>query len=62
MEKLLALKSLLPPPVNVGGGETEELFQETAEYIVKLRTQVVVLKKLIEIYDNSSDQKKDVVL
>lgn len=68
MEKLRALKSLLPPPAkqseseNIGGGETEQLFQETADYIVRLRTQVVVLKKLIKIYDNSSDQKKDVVL
>ncbi|KAG7559251.1 hypothetical protein ISN45_Aa05g008490 [Arabidopsis thaliana x Arabidopsis arenosa] len=61
-EKLLALKSLLPPPANVSGGETEELFKETADYIVRLRTQVMVLKKLIEIYDNSSDQKKEVVL
>lgn len=63
MEKLLALKSLLPRQANVGGGETDELFQETADYIVRLRTQVVVLKKLIEIYDNNiSDQKKEVVL
>ncbi|EOA17681.1 hypothetical protein CARUB_v10006050mg [Capsella rubella] len=34
--------------------ETEQLFQETADYIVKLRTQVVVLQKLIEIYGSSS--------
>ncbi|CAA7055472.1 unnamed protein product [Microthlaspi erraticum] len=42
-------------------GETEQLFQETADYIVRLRNQVVVLQKLIEIY-GSSDQTKDFVL
>ncbi|CAA0406274.1 hypothetical protein AtNW77_Chr5g0121141 [Arabidopsis thaliana] len=71
-EKLQALKSLLPPPSKMteqsrqdayveedsSVGETEQLFQETADYIVRLRTQVVVLQKLIEIY-GSSDQKED---
>ncbi|XP_010425743.1 PREDICTED: uncharacterized protein LOC104710788 [Camelina sativa] len=67
-EKLRALQSLLPAPAklseseNVGGGETDQLFQDTADYIVRLRTQVVVMKKLIEIYDNASDQKREIVL
>ncbi|EOA25738.1 hypothetical protein CARUB_v10019100mg [Capsella rubella] len=67
MEKLQALKSLLPPMIQQSKSSsddvgTEELFQDTADYIVRLRTQVVVLKKLIEICDNSSDQSKEVVL
>ncbi|KAG7548508.1 hypothetical protein ISN44_As12g036900 [Arabidopsis suecica] len=70
-EKLQALKSLLPPATTTepsrqdayveedsGSGVTEQLFQETADYIVRLRTQVVVLQKLIEIY-GSSDQTED---
>lgn len=71
-EKLQALKSLLPPPSTTTehsrqeadveedavSGETEQLFQETADYIVRLRTQVVVLQKLIEMY-GSSDQTID---
>lgn len=74
-EKLGALKSLLPPSSTTektteqslhveeesDGGETEQLFQETADYIVRLRNQVVVLQKLIEIY-GSSDQTEDFVL
>ncbi|CAN8273178.1 unnamed protein product [Cochlearia groenlandica] len=75
-EKLKALKSLLPPSTTTttteeeeeekcDGGETEELFQETADYIVRLRNQVVVLQKLIKIYGSSSsscDQAEDFVL
>ncbi|CAH8277504.1 unnamed protein product [Arabidopsis lyrata] len=70
-EKLQALKSLLPPATTTeksrqdayveedsDSGETEQLFQETADYIVRLRTQVMVLQKLIEIY-RSSDQTED---
>ncbi|RID65763.1 hypothetical protein BRARA_D00941 [Brassica rapa] len=75
-EKLQALKSLLPPSETnktdhnrhveekPNSGETEQLFQETADYIVRLRNQVIVLQKLIEIYgsSSSSDQKEDFVL
>ncbi|CAL9224273.1 unnamed protein product [Arabidopsis halleri] len=70
-DKLQALKSLLPPATTTeqtrqdayveedsGSGETEQLFQETADYIVRLRTQVMVLQKLIKIY-GSSDQTED---
>lgn len=70
-EKLQALKSLLPPTKMTeqdrhvdeksDNGETEQLFQETADYIVRLRNQVVVLQKLIEMY-GSSDQTEDVGL
>ncbi|KAF3582087.1 hypothetical protein DY000_02033533 [Brassica cretica] len=75
-EKLQALKSLLPPSETnktdhnrhveekPNSGETEQLFQETADYIVRLRNQVIVLQKLIEIYgsSSSSDQTEDFVL
>ncbi|ESQ47106.1 hypothetical protein EUTSA_v10027993mg [Eutrema salsugineum] len=75
-EKLQALKSLLPPSTttektteqnvhveeeSLDGGETEQLFQETADYIVRLRNQVLVLQKLIKIY-GSSDEARDFVL
>ncbi|CAH8312959.1 unnamed protein product [Eruca vesicaria subsp. sativa] len=74
--KLQALKSLLPPSETnktdqnrdveekLNSGETEQLFQETADYIVRLRNQVVVLQKLIEIYgsSSSSDQTEDFIL
>ncbi|KAF8098427.1 hypothetical protein N665_0267s0012 [Sinapis alba] len=68
-EKLQVLKSLLPPSETnktekTNSRETEQLFQETADYIVRLRSQVVVLQKLIEIYGSpsSSDQTEDFVL
>ncbi|KAL1189604.1 hypothetical protein V5N11_030460 [Cardamine amara subsp. amara] len=75
-EKLEALKSLLPPSVTAAkqshqdadveedsrSGETEQLFQETADYIVRLRTQVVVLQKLIKIYGSSDQTEDDFVL
>ncbi|XP_010441040.1 PREDICTED: uncharacterized protein LOC104724278 [Camelina sativa] len=75
-EKLQALKSLLPPPSKTtekscqdaevendsGSVETEQLFQETADYIVRLRTQVVVLQKLIEIYGSSGQTEDSFVL
>ncbi|CAH2079835.1 unnamed protein product [Thlaspi arvense] len=70
-EKLQALKSLLPPSTTEqkgqveeesDTGETEQLFQETADYIVRLRNQVVVLQKLIKIYGSSDQTKEDFVL
>ncbi|XWS40981.1 hypothetical protein CRYUN_Cryun17cG0041800 [Craigia yunnanensis] len=54
-DKLEALKSLIPHHVHNGSDEivkTEQLFQETADYIIVLKTQVFVLQKLIEFYDD----------
>ncbi|OMP14325.1 hypothetical protein COLO4_00052 [Corchorus olitorius] len=62
-DKLEALKSLIPHRVENGSSsgddddeivKAEQLFQETADYIVVLKTQVFVLQKLIEIYDETS--------
>ncbi|KAK4347808.1 hypothetical protein RND71_034147 [Anisodus tanguticus] len=56
-EKLEALKQLLP--VNNGDLKADQLFKETADYIVLLRTQVFVLQKLLDFYDNGSGQSQD---
>ncbi|KAH1100012.1 hypothetical protein AAZX31_13G042700 [Glycine max] len=56
-EKLETLKNLIP-----GGEEAvkpDQLFKETAEYIVLLRTRVVVLQKLIEYYGNKDDTQDE---
>ncbi|KAF4376032.1 hypothetical protein G4B88_029396 [Cannabis sativa] len=48
-DKLEALKNLIPTHEE----ETvkpEQLFQQTADYIVLLRTQVVILQKLVDFY------------
>ncbi|KAI4352486.1 hypothetical protein L6164_006735 [Bauhinia variegata] len=52
-DKLQALKKLIPSQ----NGETlkaDQLFEETADYIVLLRTRVVILQKLIEFYGNEN--------
>ncbi|XP_041003862.1 uncharacterized protein LOC121249205 [Juglans microcarpa x Juglans regia] len=52
--KLEALKNLIP--VGSNGAEIikpDQLFQETAEYILLLRTQVVMLQRLLEFYGSS---------
>ncbi|KAK4271929.1 hypothetical protein QN277_020548 [Acacia crassicarpa] len=57
--KLQALKKLIPGQ----SGETikaDRLFQETADYIVLLRTRVVILQKLIEYYGKVSDNENAV--
>ncbi|OAY60236.1 hypothetical protein MANES_01G097200v8 [Manihot esculenta] len=54
-DKLEALKNLIP----AHSGEIvkdEQLFQETANYIVLLRTQVLVLQRLIEFYGSSTTE------
>ncbi|KAF6165134.1 hypothetical protein GIB67_000718 [Kingdonia uniflora] len=64
LEKLEALKNLIPAEK----GEvmkTDKLFEQTADYIVFLRTQVEVLQRLVEFYDGSSrpsDQKEKINL
>ncbi|CAH9099453.1 unnamed protein product [Cuscuta epithymum] len=52
-EKIEALKQLIPA-IN-GDRKSDQLFQDTANYIVLLRTQVSILQKLVGIYGSSSD-------
>lgn len=49
-DKLEALKSLIPAHIDGEDIKADELFQETADYIVLLRTQILVLQKLITFY------------
>ncbi|KAK7381254.1 hypothetical protein VNO78_33811 [Psophocarpus tetragonolobus] len=59
-QKLEALKNLIP--TSHSGEEVvkpDQLFKETAEYIVLLRTRVVVLQKLIEYYGNSDTSQNE---
>ncbi|KAK8716228.1 hypothetical protein V6N13_043546 [Hibiscus sabdariffa] len=61
-DKLEALKCLIPCNVGSGSNEVvkvEQLFQETADYIITLKTQAFVLQKLIEFYDHSGDGFKN---
>ncbi|XP_030547930.1 uncharacterized protein LOC115753455 [Rhodamnia argentea] len=54
-EKLEALRNLIP--VTRDGADdssADELFQETAEYILRLRTQVVILQKLVLLYGSTN--------
>lgn len=53
-EKLEALKQLIP--ANNGEIKPDQLFKETADYIVLLRTQVFVLQKLVDFYGSNTDQ------
>ncbi|KAJ8567125.1 hypothetical protein K7X08_019333 [Anisodus acutangulus] len=57
-EKLEALKQLIP--ANNGEIKDDQLFKETADYIVLLRTQVFVLQKLVDFYgSNNTDPNQD---
>ncbi|KAM7506830.1 hypothetical protein LguiA_017283 [Lonicera macranthoides] len=50
-DKLEALKSLLP--AHTGGDiKADELFEETADYILMLRTQVSILQTMVDFYDH----------
>lgn len=53
--KLQALKKLIPGQSSGETMKADQLFQETADYIVLLKTRVVVLQKLIEFYGNVSE-------
>ncbi|TMW98724.1 hypothetical protein EJD97_003575 [Solanum chilense] len=57
-EKLEALKQLLP--VNNGELKADQLFEETADYIVLLRTQIFVLQKLLDFCDDASGQSQPI--
>ncbi|XP_027359474.1 uncharacterized protein LOC113868107 [Abrus precatorius] len=60
-QKLQALKSLIPTH-NGNTVKPDQLFKETADYIVLLRTRVVVLQKLIEYYGNNTEDDNVVLL
>lgn len=51
-DKLEALKNLIPADETDIAGEikADKLFQETADYILLLRTQILVLQKLLGVY------------
>lgn len=50
-DKLEALKSLLP--AHTGGDiKADELFEETADYILMLRAQVSILQTMVDFYDD----------
>ncbi|KAL3844609.1 hypothetical protein ACJIZ3_002012 [Penstemon smallii] len=53
-DKLETLKNLIPS--HKPETKPEQLFQETADYIVLLKTQVLVLQKLIDFYGSSQNQ------
>ncbi|KAG7016112.1 hypothetical protein SDJN02_21216, partial [Cucurbita argyrosperma subsp. argyrosperma] len=50
--KLEALQSLIPAQ-SAEGRQTEQLFKETADYIVLLKTQVVILQKLVDFFGSA---------
>ncbi|KAM3250570.1 hypothetical protein P3S67_022983 [Capsicum chacoense] len=56
-EKLEALKQLLPSKNDEL--KADDLFEETADYIVLLRTQIFVLQKLLHFYENASARSQD---
>ncbi|CAI9780693.1 unnamed protein product [Fraxinus pennsylvanica] len=56
-DKLQALKSLIPSQNE--NAKAEELFEETANYIVLLETQVSVLQKLIDFYGFQPRQENE---
>ncbi|CAJ1947094.1 unnamed protein product [Sphenostylis stenocarpa] len=59
-QKLEALKNLIPTTNSEEEAvKPDQLFKETADYIVLLRARVVVLQKLIEYYDNSNSTQDD---
>lgn len=61
-QKLQALKNLIPTHhINNGDNmvKPDQLFKETADYIVLLRTRVLVLQKLIEYYGNNNNPEND---
>ncbi|KAL7094669.1 hypothetical protein ACP275_11G118100 [Erythranthe tilingii] len=58
-DKLEALKNLVPSDnVEI---KPDQLFQETADYIVLLKTQVLVLQKLIDFYGSQPQENLNAV-
>ncbi|KAM1954311.1 hypothetical protein FF2_023501 [Malus domestica] len=60
--KLETLKSLVNPTQVGKTLKADEFFQETADYIVLLRTQVVILQRLVEFYGSSEKENAAAVL
>lgn len=60
-QKLEALKNLIPTH-NAETVKPDQLFKETADYIVLLRTRVLVLQKLIEYYGDNTENENVVLL
>ncbi|KAL4582005.1 hypothetical protein LXL04_006542 [Taraxacum kok-saghyz] len=64
-DKLQALKNLIPArelEADAGIGSTDQLFQETADYILLLRTRVTILQKLVEFYSSSESESENYVI
>lgn len=57
-DKLAALKNLVPSQ-NKAETKADQLFRETADYIVLLETQVLVLQKLVDFYGSQPQEKQD---
>ncbi|PIM98019.1 hypothetical protein CDL12_29505 [Handroanthus impetiginosus] len=57
--KLEALRNLIPS--QKAEIKPDQLFQETADYIVLLKTQVFVLQKLIDFYGSQPQENGNVV-
>ncbi|KAL6957351.1 hypothetical protein U1Q18_012256 [Sarracenia purpurea var. burkii] len=53
-DKMEALKNLIP--AHNGDRKADQLFQETADYIVLLETQVLILQRLIGFYGSNQNQ------
>ncbi|KAJ0817982.1 putative transcription factor IBH1 [Helianthus annuus] len=59
-DKLEALKNLIPAQETDGSdtasnaSSADQLFKETADYILLLRTQVSILQKLVDFYGSCS--------
>ncbi|KAL2552214.1 uncharacterized protein Fot_05833 [Forsythia ovata] len=56
-DKLEALKNLIPS--HNENTKPDQLFQETADYIVLLETQVLVLQKLIDFYGSQPHHENE---
>ncbi|KAJ8750166.1 hypothetical protein K2173_014081 [Erythroxylum novogranatense] len=52
-DKLEALKNLIPTQYG-DNVKADQLFQETADYIVQLRTQIFVMQRLIKFYGSTN--------
>ncbi|KAL5704181.1 hypothetical protein ACHQM5_022642 [Ranunculus cassubicifolius] len=59
-EKLEALKNLIP--VKNEEMKADQLFEETADYIVFLKTQVEVLQRLIDLYGSNNGNENNKVV
>ncbi|KAK3212590.1 hypothetical protein Dsin_017296 [Dipteronia sinensis] len=63
-DKLETLKNLIPGQINNEERtvKADQLFQETADYILLLRTRVVVLQRLIHFYGSMELDIQNIVI